>query len=165
MPNKNVFKLPILSLLEGVQMLTRDFVATVYVVKDAKVLLVFHKKLGMWLPPGGHIDENELPCDAAKREVLEETGLNVNLIGKEEQLGNGVKKLIHPKVLQLEDIEEGHQHIDLVYYGRSSNGELKFNEKEHNDIRWFSIDELESANLHESVRVYGKKAIEELSKN
>lgn len=146
-------------------MLTRDFVATVYIVKDVKVLLVFHKKLNMWLPPGGHIDNNELPCDAAKREVLEETGLNVELVGKEYPLGKGVKKLVHPKVLQLEDIEEGHQHIDLVYYGTIRDGNLKFNEREHNDIKWFSIGGLNSANLHESVKVYGKKAIEELSKN
>ena len=151
--------------MQGVDMLTRDFVATVYVVKDAKVLLVFHKKLNMWLPPGGHIDENELPCDAAKREVLEETGLNVELVREEYPLGNGVRKLAHPKVLQLEDIEEGHQHIDLVYYGTIRDGNLKFNEREHNDIKWFSIDDLNSANLHESVRAYGKKAIEELSNN
>jgi 8-oxo-dGTP pyrophosphatase MutT (NUDIX family) len=36
-----------------------------------------HKKLGKWLPPGGHIEPNELPDDAACREVLEETGLKV----------------------------------------------------------------------------------------
>lgn len=145
-------------------MLTRDFVATVYIVKNAKVLLVFHKKLNMWLPPGGHIDKNELPCDAAKREVLEETGLNVELIGKEEPLGKGVKKLVHPKVLQLEDIEEGHQHINLVYYGIANGGALKLDEKECEDIMWASIDDLESIKVPENVRVYGKKAIKELSR-
>ena len=33
------------------------FVATGYLVRDAKTLLLKHKKLGMWLPPGGHIEE------------------------------------------------------------------------------------------------------------
>jgi len=144
-------------------MLTRDFVSTVYIVKDAKTLLVFHKKLKMWLPPGGHIDENELPCDAAKREVLEETGFKVELIGKEEPLGEGVKKLVHPKVLQLEGIEEGHQHVNLVYYGIINSGTLKINEEEHSDIKWFSIDELEYNDVPMNVRVYGKKSIEELN--
>lgn len=144
-------------------MLTRDFVSTVYIVKDAKILLVFHKKLNMWLPPGGHINKNELPCDAAKREALEETGLVVGLIGQEEPLGKGVRKLIRPILLQLEDIENGHQHINLVYFGIVNGGTLKFNKKEHSDIKWCSLNELKDSNLHESVRIYGKKAIMELS--
>jgi len=145
-------------------MLTRDFVSTVYIVKDSKILLVFHKKLNMWLPPGGHVDENEVPCDTAKREVLEETGFEVNLIGEEKPLGKGVKKLIHPKVLQLEDIEEGHQHINIIYYGTVNNGTLKLNEEEHSDIKWFSLDDLEDKYVPENVRIYGRKAMEELNK-
>ena len=146
-----------------VEMLTRDFVATVYIVKGGEVLLVFHKKLNMWLPPGGHIDNNELPCDAAKREAFEETGLRIKLAGDEEPLGKGVRKLVQPKVVQLEDIGEGHQHIDLVYYAMSDSGKLKLNENEHKEIKWFSADDLEKDGIPESVRVYGKKAIEELS--
>ena len=149
--------------LIGVDMLTRDFVSTVYIVKDGKVLLVFHKKLNMWLPPGGHIDKDELPCDAARREVLEETGLKVELIGKEEPLGAGVKKLVHPIVLQLEDIHEGHQHIDLVYYGKINGGAMKFEEKECSGMMWAAIEDLEKIKAPENVRIYGKKAIEELS--
>lgn len=45
-----------------------------------KVLLVKHKKLGVWLNPGGHIDENELPHQAAEREFFEETGVKVRAI-------------------------------------------------------------------------------------
>lgn len=146
-------------------MITRDFVSTVYIVKNAKTLLVFHKQLKMWLPPGGHIEDNELPCDAAKREVLEETGFNVELIGKEEPLGTGVKKLVHPKILQLEDIEKGHQHINLIYYGTIINGTIKINNGEHSDIKWFSLDDLKDNDIPENVRVYGNKAIEELNNN
>jgi len=146
-------------------MITRDFVSTVYIVKNAKTLLVFHKQLKMWLPPGGHIEDNELPCDAAKREVLEETGFNVELIGKEEPLGTGVRKLVHPKILQLEDIEKGHQHVNLIYYGTIINGTIKINNGEHSDIKWFSLDDLKDNNIPENVRVYGNKAIEELNNN
>ena len=59
---------------------TRDFTATTFVVQEGRTLLLRHKKLGLWLPPGGHIDPNELPDDAARREVLEESGLEVELI-------------------------------------------------------------------------------------
>ena len=47
---------------------------------EGKVLLHLHRKLGMWLPPGGHIERDEIPDDAAVREVFEETGLNVELV-------------------------------------------------------------------------------------
>ena len=54
---------------------TRHFVATCYVVDDGATLLHEHEKLGMWLPPGGHVDRDELPHEAALRETYEETGL------------------------------------------------------------------------------------------
>jgi 8-oxo-dGTP pyrophosphatase MutT (NUDIX family) len=49
-------------------------------IADGKVLLVKHKKLGIWLCPGGHLEANELPHVAAEREVFEETGLRVKAI-------------------------------------------------------------------------------------
>ena len=52
----------------------RHFTVAVFVVHAGRVLLHYHRKLGRWLPPGGHIEDNELPDDAARREVLEETG-------------------------------------------------------------------------------------------
>ena len=39
----------------------RHFTVAVFVVRDGKVLLHWHRKLGMWLPPGGHIERGELP--------------------------------------------------------------------------------------------------------
>src|SRR3712207_2907004 len=60
----------------------RHFTVSVFVVWEGKVLLHFHRKLGMWLPPGGHIERDELPDDAALREVYEETGLRVALVGE-----------------------------------------------------------------------------------
>lgn len=47
---------------------------------DKKVLLIKHKKLGIWLNPGGHIDEGELPHQAAEREFFEETGVKVRAV-------------------------------------------------------------------------------------
>ena len=48
----------------------KDFVATGFVVYKDKTLLVRHKKLNTWLPPGGHIHEEETPEEALKREGL-----------------------------------------------------------------------------------------------
>jgi len=48
-----------------------------FLVNDDKVLLVKHKKLGIWLAPGGHLNEDELPHQAAEREFWEETAIKV----------------------------------------------------------------------------------------
>jgi 8-oxo-dGTP pyrophosphatase MutT (NUDIX family) len=63
----------------------RHFTVAVFVVRDGRVLLHWHRKLGMWLPPGGHIERNELPDEAAAREVLEETGVEVELAGERRE--------------------------------------------------------------------------------
>ena len=38
------------------------------------VLLGDHRKSGLWLPPGGHVEEGEDPRDTVERETLEELG-------------------------------------------------------------------------------------------
>lgn len=40
-----------------------------------RCLLVLHRRLGVWLPPGGECEPGEAPLEAARRELYEETGL------------------------------------------------------------------------------------------
>ena len=47
----------------------RHFTVAVFVVWEGKVLLHLHRKLGMWLPSGGHVERDEIPDNAAVREV------------------------------------------------------------------------------------------------
>lgn len=49
-------------------------------IHQEKILLVKHKKVGFWLNPGGHIEENEPPHKAAEREFWEETNINVRAL-------------------------------------------------------------------------------------
>jgi len=44
-------------------------------LRGRQMLMVFHPYLKRWLQPGGHVEAKETPCQAAIREVLEETGL------------------------------------------------------------------------------------------
>ena len=45
-------------------------------------MLHLHKRLDLWLQPGGHIEPGETPWDAARREAHEETGLDVTFAGR-----------------------------------------------------------------------------------
>ena len=61
----------------------KQFTTSVYILHQGQVLLLMHPKLKKWLPPGGHVEENESPPEAAKREVKEETGLEITFIKQE----------------------------------------------------------------------------------
>ena len=99
--------------------ITRHFTSTTFVVFNGRTLLHFHKSLKMWLPPGGHIEPDELPHECAVREVLEETGLDVVLVEDGERVNGGISKegvteLPSPRYILLEDINPHHEHIDLI---------------------------------------------------
>jgi 8-oxo-dGTP pyrophosphatase MutT (NUDIX family) len=53
----------------------RAFSVAVYARYQDKVLIIHHKRLGVWLPPGGELHVGETPLEAAARELFEETGL------------------------------------------------------------------------------------------
>jgi 8-oxo-dGTP pyrophosphatase MutT (NUDIX family) len=154
--------------------LTRHFVATVYVVHDGAALLHEHERLGMWLPPGGHVDRDELPRVTARREVAEETGLDVTLLssGPSDPVeSETAEELTGPEHLLLEDIvvTDGHpvhQHVDFVYYGVASDRSLDTapGEAPASAWEWFDADALQSfADLPEDVRELGLEAIERVS--
>ena len=142
--------------------ITRDFTATTFVVHEGCTLLLLHRKLGKWFPPGGHIDPHELPDQAAIREVREETGLEVELLTHGHQLGT-VRILPQPYCILLEDISPGHQHIDLIYFARVRGGSLVHAEREAHAARWVSWAALDDREIAVDIRELGRRAIESLS--
>jgi ADP-ribose pyrophosphatase YjhB (NUDIX family) len=139
--------------------ITRDFTVTTFVVHERRTLLLLHRKLNMWLPPGGHIDPHELPDEAAIREVREEAGLEVELLMTGSVLGN-VRVLPQPYCILLEDIAPGHQHIDLIYFARVRGGVLNPSERETQAARWVTWEELDAPDISEDIRELGRRAIE-----
>ena len=146
-------------LTDSAPTITRDFTATTFVIHEDRTLLLHHRKLGMWLPPGGHIDPHELPDQAALREVREESGLEVALLAQGDMLGH-VRVLPQPYCVLLEDISPGHQHIDLIYFARVSGGALAPAEREARAARWYTWEELASPEIAEDIRELGRRAIE-----
>jgi 8-oxo-dGTP diphosphatase len=53
----------------------RAFSIAVYPRHGDRLLLIHHRRLEKWLPPGGELEPGETPLEAAARELLEETGL------------------------------------------------------------------------------------------
>ena len=95
------------------------FTVAVFVVERGHVLLHLHRRTGLWLPPGGHIEPGELPDEAALRETMEEAGLRVRLVGGtgiDHHAEDAPRQLVRPEGVQLEDISPEHQHIDLIYF-------------------------------------------------
>lgn len=132
-------------------MIERQFTATVYILENGKVLLIHHKKLHKWLPPGGHLDPNEIPSEAAKREAFEETGLEIEFIAQENVWIDrwNAKSFHRPYMCLLEEIpaygdKPAHQHIDMIYVAKPIGGALTHNQHETHDIRWFTVKELEA---------------------
>lgn len=115
-----------------------------------------------WLPVGGHIERDELPEKAALREVKEESGLETILYNLNEQVDMAdAKQLICPAHILLEDIKQGHQHIDFVYYAMADTFEVKPEDGEAKDLKWFTADEInELANAPKNVKICSLEAIE-----
>lgn len=147
---------------------TRHFVATVYVVDDGATLLHEHRRLGLWLPPGGHVERDELPHEAALREVSEETGLGVALLREHDGVTSPtVRPLPEPAHLLLEDVDVlddrvAHQHVDFVYYGRADDREIDPPEDERaaEAWEWVTSEELGEERFDPDVRRLGREAIE-----
>ena len=84
---------------------------------EGKVLLHLHRKLGMWLPPGGHIEKDELPDEAAVREVLEETGVKVELVGEKRADVDDPVQLHRPAGVAVgEHRTRAPTTLDLIYF-------------------------------------------------
>ena len=118
-----------------------EYVATGIVVKDGKMLLVHHKKLKMWLPPGGHIEKNELPSECVVREMKEETGFDVEIVNKPLEKVSSSLPLPVPNWTQLEDIQGTHWHFDFMFLCDIVGGELQ-KSHESNDVKFLGLDEI-----------------------
>ena len=100
--------------------------------QDGRVLLHRHKRLGVWLQPGGHLESGELPAAAAVRETAEETGIEAD----HPPTGPA---LIH---VDVHEGPRGHVHLDLRYL-LSADPEEPFAPApgESEAIAWLPIEE------------------------
>jgi len=100
----------------------------VVVVDDGKLLLVQRGRdpgKGLWAVPGGKVEFGEPMRDAARREVAEETGLDVE-VGDVVWVG--------------EFLEDDHHIVLIDFHGKVIGGEMSAAD-DADDVRWVPLDE------------------------
>lgn len=147
-----------------------DWCVGVFIVKDAKVLLLKHKKFGCWLCPGGHVELHENPSEAALREVKEETGFDIEITTEPlAEFGDPrVQSLHRPRFVDIHDVPgtsgtPTHRHIGLTYFARVIGGTLTLEEAGADDIGWFTNQQVSDMEMFACTRHYALTALKELN--
>ncbi|MCH2673572.1 MAG: NUDIX domain-containing protein [Dehalococcoidia bacterium] len=124
----------------------KHFTATAFVVQNNKIALHWHSKVCEWLPAGGHVEKNENPVQAAKREVKEEMGIDIRIISRSKYNFFEIDNIPSPEVILLESVFDKnigkHQHIDFVYFAVPIENAVKLS----NQWKWLDSNELLSQN-------------------
>jgi len=127
------------------------FTASAFVLSPDRreLVLIHHKKLGIWVQPGGHVEAtDEDPISAARREVLEEVGL-----AELEPLSSPGRPLLFDVDIHLipaRKAEPAHEHFDLRFAFVARTRELVISE-EVSDLRWVALSDVEQLGCDESV--------------
>jgi 8-oxo-dGTP diphosphatase len=103
------------------------------IFRDGKVLLVRRAGApakGLWTLPGGRVEVGERLVDAVMREVMEETGLTIDVIGLA-----GYRESILPDAVG----DRGRHFVILPFAARWVAGDVTLND-ELDDSRWMAVD-------------------------
>lgn len=121
--------------------------------EKTKAVLLHHKKLDMWVQPGGHIDDEDTSLlSAALREASEETGIS-DLVPKTSSIFD-----LDVHVIPERKDEPTHWHLDIRFWFVAENTNLVLSD-ESNDLVWLSADSIREKTNEESVIRMVRKSI------
>jgi ADP-ribose pyrophosphatase YjhB (NUDIX family) len=147
---------------------TRHFTATTYVVNDGATALHEHPSLGIHIPPGGHIARDELPHEAAVREVREETGLDATLVADDGVPSPAGRSLPQPAYQMLYDVDvvdgdPAHQHVDHVFFAWVPSRDIDPDGRDEvsaDGWAWYTPADLRAEGFDDDVVAIGTEAVE-----
>jgi 8-oxo-dGTP diphosphatase len=97
-------------------------------------LLVDHKKAGLWLPPGGHVEPGEHPQETVRREAQEELGIQSEFLFQEP---------IFLTVTNTVGNVAPHTDVSLWYVLKGKKSDhMQFDREEFHHIRWFGANDI-----------------------
>jgi 8-oxo-dGTP pyrophosphatase MutT (NUDIX family) len=123
------------------------FTASAFVLSpdSSRVLLILHAKLGLWLQPGGHVEATDADLGAAaRREVLEETGLS----GVELVLSEPLDLDVH--LIPARKDKPAHEHFDVRFLFRAADERYEA-QSDALAAKWVSLSDLDGLQTDESV--------------
>jgi 8-oxo-dGTP pyrophosphatase MutT (NUDIX family) len=131
----------------------RHLTVSGFVVHDGRVALHWHRRIGAWLPAGGHIEAGEDPVQATLREIAEEFAIEAEVMslaprveydGGPEQLEPPFTILVCPVDGCGRTADGKAVHIDNVYFCRALSGYPGTSYDDENPIVWVDIEALET---------------------
>jgi ADP-ribose pyrophosphatase YjhB (NUDIX family) len=110
-----------------------------------EVLMIERTDNGLWALPGGAQEIGESVKDATRREVQEETGIDVEITGL-----SGIYS--DPAHVIAYDNGEVRQEFSLCFAARAVGGTLR-SSSESSQARWVAPDEIDGLDIHPSMRL------------
>ena len=112
---------------------------------QGKLLLVHKTDNDLWALPGGAMDVGESMADTVVREVKEETGIDVEVTGV-------VGIYTNPNHVMAYDDGEVRQQCSICFTTRPLGGRLATS-SETSEVAWVAPDQLDTLNMHPSMRL------------
>lgn len=125
--------------------------ALVVSADGARALLHHHRKLGRWLQFGGHCDGDEDVLRVARREAVEESGIDGLIVASARPFDLDIH------AIPAHGTEPLHWHYDVRYVLIAPESAVHSASAESNELRWFAADEMEGLALDSGLqRLVGK---------
>lgn len=137
------------------------YTASVFILHNNRLLLLKQNESAYWRIPGGHVEDHELPHEAAIREVFEETNLRIEILEKADEsartpIVTPLPPPHHVRLLPCRDKKD----LDFVFTGRVLGGKLQINH-ESTDAQWFSLADINAdPRIGPNTRYYANELLQ-----
>lgn len=121
---------------QGGKVSRRAFSTSIYLRHAGRILLVLHKRLGLWLPLGGELEPNETPLEGARRELEEESGI--------------VDAVFHAPTYEEHDAGSKGLHMNFAFVADTNSEDVILCD-EHLEHAWYTLEQVIQLGVPDNV--------------